>query len=50
MSSRLMWVRVKVERESWMFISAYGQGTERSEQEKEEFWSEIIKRVCWEFW
>ena len=24
MSSRLMWIRVKIERESWVFISAYG--------------------------
>ena len=37
-SSRLMWVRVKIDRESWVFISAYGQGRERSEK-KEEFWS-----------
>ena len=32
MSSRLMWVREKIERESW-FISAYRPGSERSEQE-----------------
>ena len=29
-SSRLMWVRVKIELESWAFISAYGPGSERS--------------------
>ena len=39
-SSRLMWVRVKLERESWVFISAYRPGCERSEQEIEEFWIE----------
>ena len=32
-SSRLMWVRVKIERESWVFISAYGPGSEKSEVE-----------------
>ena len=26
-SSRLMRVRVKIERESWLFISAYGPGS-----------------------
>ena len=28
-SSRLMWVRVKIERESWVFISAYDPGIVR---------------------
>ena len=28
MSSRLVWVRVKIEQVSWVFISAYGPGTE----------------------
>ena len=36
-SSRLMWVRVKLERESWVFISAYGPGSEKSEVEIEKF-------------
>ena len=36
-SSRLMWVRVKVERESWVFILAYGPGSEKSDEEIEEF-------------
>ena len=36
-SSRLMWVRVKIYRESWVFISAYGSGSEKSEVEIEEF-------------
>ena len=31
MPSRLMWVRVKIGRESWVFISAYGPGSERKE-------------------
>ena len=41
MSSRLMWVKVKIERVSWVFISAYGPGSKRSEWEIEEFWSEF---------
>ena len=43
MSSRLMWVRVKIE--SWVFISAYGSGSEKSEVEIEEFWNELIECV-----
>ena len=31
-SSRLMWVRVKIERESWVFISAYGPDSEKGEE------------------
>ena len=31
-SSRLIWVRVKIERESWVFISAHGPGSERSKK------------------
>ena len=45
LSSRLMWVRVKIERESWVFISAYGPGSEESEEEIEEFWNELRKCV-----
>ena len=44
-SSRLMWVWVKIERESWVFISAHGPGNERNEEETEEFWSEFSKCV-----
>ena len=32
MSSWLIWVRLKIERESWVLISVYGQGSERSEE------------------
>ena len=35
MSSRLLWVRVKIERVSWVFISAYGLVSERSEEKIE---------------
>ena len=36
-SSRLMWVRVRMGRECWAFVSAYGPGCERSEEERDEF-------------
>ena len=44
-SSRLVWVRLKIERESWAFISAYGPGSERGEEEIVEFWSELSECV-----
>ena len=37
LSPSLMYVRVKIERESWVSISAYGPGSERREEEIEEF-------------
>ena len=49
--SRLMWARVKIERqrererESWVFIMAYGPGSEKSEEEIEEFWNELSEYV-----
>ena len=45
LSSRLMWVRVKIERESWVFISSYGTGREKSEEEIEKFWNELNECV-----
>ena len=44
-SSSHMWVRVKIERESWVFISAYGPGSEKIEEEVEEFWNELSECV-----
>ena len=38
-SSRIMWVKVKFGRESWVFVSAYGPGREKSDGEREDFWS-----------
>ena len=40
-SARLMWVKVKFGGEFWVFVSAYGPGSERSEEEREAFWSEL---------
>ena len=45
MSSRLMWVRVRIGRECWAFVSAYGPGCERSEEERDEFWNELTRCV-----
>ena len=44
-SSRLMWVRVRMGRECWAFVSAYGPGCERSEEERDEFWKELTRCV-----
>ena len=43
--SRLMWVRVRMARECWAFVSAYGPGCERSEGERDEFWNELTRCV-----
>ena len=40
-SSRLMWVKVKFGSEIWVFLSAYGPGSERDEAERENFWNEV---------
>ena len=44
-SSRLMWVRVRMGRECWAFVSAYGPGCERSEEERDEFWNGLTRCV-----
>ena len=43
--SRLMWVRVRKSRECWAFVSIYGLGCERSEEERDEFWNELTRCV-----
>ena len=35
MSSRLIWVRVKIVRDNCVFISVYGTGSEKGEEEIE---------------
>ena len=40
-----MWARVKIERDSWVFISAYGPDSERNEEDIEEFWSELSECI-----
>ena len=44
-SSRLMWVKVRMGRECWAFVSAYGPGCERSEEERDEFWNDLTRCV-----
>ena len=44
-SSRLMWVRVRMGRECWAFISAYGPGYERSEEERDDIWNDLTRCV-----
>ena len=44
-SSRLMWVRVRLGRECWGFVSAYGPGLEKSEEERDGFWNELARCV-----
>ena len=44
-SSRLMWVRVRMGRECWAFVSASWPGCERSEEKQDEFWTELTRRV-----
>ena len=40
-SSRMMWVKVKFGHEWWAFVSAYGPGSERDEDEREAFWNDV---------
>ncbi len=44
-SARVMWVKMKMGHESWVFVSAYGPGSERSEQEVDEFWNDLSECV-----
>ena len=44
-SSRLMWVRVRIGRECWAFVSAYGPGSEKTKEEREGFWNELTECV-----
>ena len=45
MSSRFMWVRVKIVRERSVFISENGPGSDWSEKVIERFWSELSECV-----
>ena len=45
MSSRLMWVRVRMGRECWAFVSAYRPDCERSEEERDKFRNELTRCV-----
>ena len=43
-SSRILWVKVKIGNEKWVLVSVYGPGSERSREERLEFW-ESLDRV-----
>ena len=40
-SVRLMWVKLRLGRQRWVFVSAYGPGSEHEERVREEFWNEL---------
>ena len=40
-SSRIMWVRVQLGIEKWVFLSVYGPGSEKSEEERKLFWERL---------
>ena len=44
-SARLMWVRMKMGCETWIFVSAYGPGSERTDEERESFYVELTDCV-----
>ena len=44
-SSRLMWVRVRLGKECWAFASVYGPGSEKSEEIRNNFWNELTSYV-----
>ena len=44
-SARMMWVRMRFGAERWVFVSAYGPGSERKGEEVEEFWADLNECV-----
>ena len=44
-SSRIMWAKIRFGGEVWAFVSAYGPGSEKSEEEREGFWSDLNECV-----
>ena len=40
-SSRLMWVKMKLRSESWIFVSAYAPVNDSAEEVREGFWNEL---------
>ena len=40
-SSRMMWVKLRMDQEIWVVISAYGPGRERDMEERERFWDAL---------
>ena len=44
-SSRLMYVRMKVGMDKYVIVGAYGPGSERKKEERENFWSDLGELV-----
>jgi len=44
-NARMMWVKLKVSGETLVCISAYGPGSERDENERNEFWKEMSECI-----
>jgi len=42
-SSRVMWVKVKLRSSVWVFVGVYAPGSEKSEEERESFWNELTE-------
>ena len=40
-SSRLMWVKLRIGQKTWVVISAYGPGSERNMVERDQFWDSL---------
>ena len=40
-SARMMWVKVKWGCETWVFLSVYGPGAEKGEEERTAFWDDL---------
>ena len=36
-----MWVKVRLGTDCWVFVSAYGPGAEKMEEEQDKFWDEL---------
>ena len=45
LSAMLTWMKVKFGGETWIFVRAYRMRSERSEEEREAFWSELARCV-----
>src|SRR5215469_8772354 len=43
-TSRIMWVKMKIGNEKWVMVSVYGPGSEKSREERLGFW-ECLERV-----
>lgn len=40
-SDRLMWVRITINKECWVFLSAFGPGIEEKEEVIDQFWNDL---------